>query len=109
MTTTELSEKTLEISMVVDHTNQVASLSHPNYESKFYVYKPRDQTPFFKINLDKGATPKELSGHFSTLQRGIDAATTFLKTSKETFAIRSDRLDKERKERHASKPNPTNS
>lgn len=109
MTSTELSEKTPEITMDVDHGNQVASLSHPNYQSKFYVYKPRDQTPFFKINLDKGVTPSELSGHYSTLQRGIDAVKVFLHNSKETFAVKSDRLDKERKERHASKPNPANS
>lgn len=109
MTSTELSETMPEISMVVNHDKQEARLSHPNFKTSFFVYKPKDQTPFFKVGLENGNIPKELSGHYSTLQRGIEAATLYLKNSKETFSVRSDRLDKERKERHASKLNSENS
>lgn len=89
---------------LVDRENQKAILSHPNYKSKFLVWKPRLKYHFFNVALEgQGVTPKELSGNYSTLENGIKAVTKYLDNSKETFSVKSDRLEKERKARNASK------
>ena len=108
MTTIEQRETMQETTMDVNHDKQEAKLTHPNFKTPFFVYKPRDQTPFFKVMLEQGVTPKELSGHYSTLARGIEATLKYLENSKETFSVRSDRLHKERKERNAPESNPEN-
>lgn len=100
-----------ETSTVVEHVDteeQYAVLSSSNYSAKFTVFKPRGHYHFFKVRVEKGATPNVLSGSYSSLDNGIKAVKKYLDNSKETFAVKSDRLDKERKERHASKANPSN-
>lgn len=95
---------------LVDLENQRAVLSHPNYKVKFLVWKPRLKYHFFNVAIDgQGVLPKELSGNYSTLENGIKAVTKFLDNSKETFTVKSDRLDKERKARNAAKLQPANS
>ena len=88
---------------VVNHEDQFAILSHPNYKSKFRIYRPKGRYHFFTVEVDQGATPKELSGSYSSLEIAIKAAIKYLDSSKETFAVRSDRLAEERKARNAAK------
>jgi hypothetical protein len=101
-----------ETSTVVELVNQeeqFALLSHPNYKSKFRIYRPKGRYHFFKVELDQGATPNELSGSYSSLEIAIKATINYLNNSKETFSVRSDRLAEERKARNAAKLQPANS
>lgn len=101
-----------ETFMVVDELNteeQYAVISTPKLKTKIRVYKPRYQYHFFKIKYESAITPECFSGQYSSLDAGIKAVKQHLLTSEESFAVRSDRLDKERKERHAAKANTSNS
>ena len=89
----------------IDTEEQYAILSNPKTPSKFTVYKPKGNFHFFKVKRDVGLLPNDLSGHFSSLENGIKLVTKYLENSKETFSVRSERLHKERQERHASKAN----
>lgn len=100
-----------ETSTVVEHVDtveQYAIISSKKTTAKFNVYKPRGHYHFFKVRVDAGAVPNVLSGYYSSLDAGIKAVVSYLKDSKETFTVKSERLDKERKERHAAKANPSN-
>lgn len=92
----------------IDHAEQYAIISSPKTSVKLKVYKPRGHYHFFKVQAEKGQVAGELSGYYSSLDNGIKAVLAYLKTSKETFSVKSDRLDKERKERHAAKANSSN-
>jgi len=97
------------VEMVVDVEKQTAVISSPKSKTDYVIYKPRDQTAFFKVRTTVGSLPSELSGHYSTLNKAIQLVSHYVEHSKETFAVRSDRLDKERKERHAAKSNSKDS
>jgi hypothetical protein len=106
MTNTSPIEKTLEISTVVevDWEKQEARIKNPSKSKATYtVYKPRDGSAFFRVKVDESRLPDSLSGRFSTLLKAVEHTTEYLRLMKESFSVRSDRLDKERKERHAAK------
>lgn len=88
---------------LVNHDEQYAILSHPNYKAKFRVFRPRNRYHFFQVELTEGVTPKELSGLYSSLDVCTKAVKVYLDKSTETFAVRSDRLAEERKTRNAAK------
>ena len=100
-----------ETSMVVElvnHEEQYALVSSPKTTVKFKVHKPRRNFHFFKIGVDKGNIPTPLAGDFSTLDTALKALKFYLDNYDESFAVRSERLHKERQERHASKANSSN-
>ena len=106
MTNTSLNELTSEISTVVDidWEKQEARITNPSKTKATYiVYKPKDGSAFYRIKADDSRLPQELSGRYSTLQKAVDFACEYIRLMKESFSVRSDRLDKERKERHAAK------
>ncbi len=84
-----------------DTANQTASVKSDKYLQEFKISKASIGSIFFKIELAKGVTPSQLSGHYSSMRKAIEAIETFLLTAKETQATKNERLDKERKERHA--------
>ena len=94
---------------LVNQEDQFAILSHPNYKVKFRVFRPKGKYHFFSVQAEQGNTPKELSGSYSSLEIAIKATIKHLDSSKETFAVRSDRLAEERKARNAAKLQPANS
>lgn len=83
----------------IDYTNQTAILESSKYVSKFLVSKAAGGFIFFKVELENGPTPKELSGSYSSIQKAIEGIEIFLRTAKETQAAKNERLDKDRKER----------
>lgn len=109
MTDTKLDEKTPETSMVdVDLEKQFARISSEKHKTQFIVGKTR-AAMFFSVRATKGTTPSELSGKYTTLEKAIEAVETFVKNSKETFAVRSDRLHEERQKRKNAEPDSKNS
>lgn len=109
MTDTKLDEKTPETSMVdVDLEKQFARISSEKHKTQFIVGKTRSAI-FFSVRATKGVTPSELSGKYTTLEKAIEAVETFVKNSKETFAVRSDRLHEERQKRKNAEPDSKNS
>ncbi len=93
----------------VDHESQTATLASPKFKTKFIVYKPRLKYQFFSVRTTQGPLPEALSGQYSSLEAAIKLVSHYLDNAKETFAAKSDRLDQERKERHATKPNSSDS
>ena len=83
----------------IDTIKQIASVTSSKYLSKFLVSKASGGFIFFKVELDNGPTPKELSGSYSSIPKAIEGIEIFLRTAKETQAAKNERLDKDRKER----------
>lgn len=106
MTNTSLNELTSETSTVVDidwEKQEARITNHSKSKATYTVYKPRDGSAFFRVKVDKSNLPEALSGRFSTLRKAVEHTTEYLRLMNESFSVRSDRLDKERKERHAAK------
>ena len=89
--------------VTVNTEEQTAVVSSTTRKSAYNVYKPRDQTTFFRVKLDKGVLPEVLSGSFSSLNKAVEHVVHYLEHSQETFAAKSDRLHQERQERNGSK------
>lgn len=83
----------------IDTINQTASVVSSKYISKFLISKAAGGFIFFKVELENGPTPKELSGSYSSIPKALEGVEIFLRTAKETQAAKNERLDKDRKER----------
>lgn len=91
----------MDVKVEENAANQTATVSSNKYLNKFFISKASTGSIFFKVELETGPTPSQLSGVYSSLKKAIEAVQTFLLTAKETQAAKNERLDKERKERHA--------
>jgi len=69
----------------------------------YHIYKPLDQTAFFKIKTNKHKPPASLEGHWNGIQKAIDAIVKHLTDTGETQTMKNERMDRERKERNAAK------
>ena len=87
----------------VDWDAQVATIKSSATQIVFNVYKPYDQTPFFKIGVNRARPPASLEGHWNGIQKAVEAIVKYLTDSGETQTVKNNRLDKERKERNAAK------
>lgn len=101
MTDTKLLEKTNETSTVeppkINYELGRATVQSDKHKIDFEVYKARDNTPFYSVRTTGfGNVPKELSGKYTTIPRAIEAIERYLKTAKETFAVKSDILAERR-------------
>ena len=85
----------------IDQDLQKAIVTLRQYNSKFIISKPRSAA-LFSIKLDTGPTPKELDGKYTSLESAIRRLKEHSLVAKETFKVKSDRLEKDRKERHAA-------
>ncbi len=99
MTDLKLNEKTSETSTVdVDLEKQYAKIESTKHKTDFVIGKTRSAI-FFSIRTTLGTTPSELSGKYTTLENAVKAVEDYVRNSKETFAVRSDRLHQERQQR----------
>lgn len=90
----------------IDWDNKSAIVSLSQYKEKFYIYKPKDGTILFAIRFEtKGRLPDALSGKYTSIPAAIEALRVFGLTAKEKHSVKSDRLEKDRKERHAAAAN----
>jgi hypothetical protein len=109
MTDTKPSKPTEEIYTVdVDWENQRAKVTSAKHKTDYVVGKLRSQM-FFQVTTTVGLVPKALSGKYSSLQTAIDAIIHYVQHSKESFAVRSERLHEERQLRKDAKSNSENS
>ena len=67
--------------------------------SEIYIKKSVGGNIFFEITLEKGTTPKELSGKYSSIRKAQEAIEFYLKNKKETKATRTEYFNKQREER----------
>lgn len=92
--------------VTVDWEDQTAEIRSTKFNNFWTVYKPRDQTAFFRIKVHTGALHSNLDGHWNGLQKAIDAVVKHCIDQPESQTAKNIRLDKDRKERNAAKTNP---
>lgn len=108
MTDTRLNETISETTTVErDLEKQYAKIESSKHKTDFVIGKLRSQM-FFSVRTTKGSTPKELSGKYSSLEKAIEAVEHYVRTAKETFAVKSDRLHEERQQRKHAEPQSKN-
>lgn len=108
MTDSKPNETISETTMAeLDLEKQYARIESVKHKADFIIGKLRSQL-FFSIKTTKGAIPKELSGKYTNLEKAIEAVEQFVRNSKETFAVRSERLHEERQQRKHAEPNSKN-
>lgn len=109
MTDLKQKEKTPETTTVeLDLEKQYARIESVKHKNDFVVGKLRSQM-FFSVRVTVGQVPKELSGKYSTLEKAIEAVNDYVRTAKETFAVKSDRLHEDRQQRKHAESNSKNS
>lgn len=109
MTDSKPSETIKETSTVdVNQELQTARITSEKHKTEFIVSKPR-VARFFGIKTTTGSVPLKLAGKYSSLEFGIKAVQDYIKNSKETFAVKSDRLHEERQQRKNAESQSKNS
>lgn len=109
MTDLKLNEKTPETTTVeLDLEKQYAKIESVKHKTDFVVGKLRSQM-FFSVRVTKGSIPNELSGKYTSLEKAIEAVGQFVANTKETFAVRSDKLHEERQQRKHAESQSKNS
>ena len=98
MTDTKLLEPTPETSTVeINWDKQTALVPSDKHKCSFVVYKARDNTAFYSVRVEGlGKLPKELSGKYTTIPKGVAGVLEYLRTCKETFSVKSDILAEHR-------------
>lgn len=92
----------------VDYENHTATVKLRQYKENLVIWKPRGAT-LYSVKFNKGSqVPSELSGRYTTIAKALDHIQQFSLVAKETFAVKSDRLHKDRQERHAAADKSTN-
>lgn len=109
MTDTKLNETILETTTAeLDLEKQYARIESVKHKTDFVIGKLRSQM-FFSIRTTKGSVPSDLAGKYSSLEKAVEAVNQYVKNTKETFAVRSDKLHEERQQRKHAESNSTNS
>ncbi len=69
-----------------------------------HIRKSNDGFIFFEFHFEKGLVPKELSGRYSSLEKGKQAVESYLRDKVKTKALqRNEYADKREIERNGSK------
>ena len=109
MTDTRLSETIPEITTAdIDQDKQFAKVVSSKHKTDYVVGKMRSQM-FFSVTATKGSVPKELAGKYTSLEKAVEAVNQYVKNTKETFAVRSEKLHEERQQRKHAEPHSKNS
>lgn len=87
------------LEFVEDTVNQSCVCKSDKYMSEIYIKKSVGGNIFFEITLEKGATPQELSGKYSSIRKAQQAIELYLRTKKQTRATRTEYFNKQREER----------
>lgn len=109
MTDTKPNEPTQETTTAeLDLEKQYARIESVKHKTDFVIGKLRSQI-FFSIRTTKGSPPNELAGKYSSLEKAVPAVNQYVKNTKETFSVRSDKLHEERQQRKHAESHPKNS
>ncbi len=92
----------------VDYENHTATVKLRQYKENLVIWKPRGATLYSVRFAGSAPIPNELSGKYTTIAKALEHIQQFSLVAKETFAVKSDRLHKDRQERHAAADKSTN-
>lgn len=88
---------------LIDYDNHLAIVKLKQYTSRFIISKAKSAILYsLRFESSSSNLPKELAGKYTSIDKAIQCLHDFSLVAKETFATKSERLDKERKERHAA-------
>ena len=108
MTDSRLNETIPETTTAeLDLEKQYAKIESVKHKTDFIISKLRSQM-FFSVKTTKGLPPSELSGKYSSLEKAVEAVEHYVRTAKETFAVKSDRLHEDRQQRKHAEPQSKN-
>lgn len=92
------------IDIETDTVNQRCVIKSDKMLTDIIVEKEVGGFIFFKVKFEKGSVPDELSGRYSTLEKGKQAVETYLRNKPKSKAVqRNEYADKREKERNAAK------
>lgn len=92
------------IDIETDTVNQRCVIKSDKMLTDIIVEKEVGGFIFFKVKFEKGSVPEELSGRYSTLEKGKQAVETYLRNKPKSKAVqRNEYADKREKERNAAK------
>ena len=92
------------IDIETDTVNQRCVIKSDKMVSEVYVQKEESGYSFFRVRFEKGSVPSELSGRYSSLQKGKEAVEHYLRNKVKTKTVqRNEYADQREIERNASK------
>ena len=92
------------IDIETDTVNQRCVIKSDKMVSEVYVQKEESGYSFFRGRFEKGSVPSELSGRYSSLQKGKEAVEHYLRNKVKTKTVqRNEYADQREKERNGSK------
>ena len=92
------------IDIETDTVNQRCVIKSDKMVSEVYVQKEESGYSFFRVRFEKGSVPSELSGRYSSLQKGKEAVEHYLRNKVKTKTVqRNEYADQREKERNGSK------
>jgi len=98
------------IDIETDTVNQRCVIKSDKMLTDIIVEKEVGGFIFFKVKFEKGSVPEELSGKYSTLEKGKQAVENYLRNKPKSKAVqRNEYADKREKERNGSKLQPEGS
>ena len=92
------------IDIETDTVNQRCVIKSDKMVSEIYVQKEESGYSFFRVRFEKGSVPSELSGRYSSLNKGKEAVEYYLRNKVKTKTVqRNEYADQREKERNGSK------
>ena len=92
------------IDIETDKVNQRCVIKSDKMVSEIYVQKEESGYSFFRVRFEKGSVPSELSGRYSSLNKGKEAVEYYLRNKVKTKTVqRNEYADQREKERNGSK------
>ena len=92
------------IDIETDTVNQRCVIKSDKMVSEIYVQKEESGYSFFRVRFEKGSVPSELSGRYSSLNKGKEAVEYYLRNKVKTKTVqRNEYADQRQKERNGSK------
>ena len=92
------------IDIETDTVNQRCVIKSDKMVSEVYVQKEESGYSFFRVRFEKGSVPSELSGRYSSLDKGKEAVEHYLRNKVKTKTVqRNEYADQREMERNASK------
>ena len=92
------------IDIETDTVNQRCVIKSDKMVSEIYVQKEESGYSFFRVRFEKGSVPSELSGRYSSLNKGKEAVEYYLRNKVKTKTVqRNEYADQRETERNGSK------
>ena len=92
------------IDIETDTVNQRCVIKSDKMVSEIYVQKEESRYSFFRVRFEKGSVPSELSGRYSSLNKGKEAVEHYLRNKVKTKTVqRNEYADQREKDRNGSK------